>query len=209
MSMNLGLERIEFNHKRNELNLLAKFYSRFKFKVFKIQDLTYEEEDVDLKVVERLTHHVEELEAIEAWIDWPNPELTKKLWSARSKFGSHLNGWLGVDLYRGFSLKGSQNTMGLSDRPRVGDRFELQQSVPLSFSHVRGIAEDFGTIVVRLKGNKYRHRALPLTPDILEAVDKLAKWDGFEKSKRKCLEAETIILPAKEPLELEVVHVGK
>lgn len=214
MNRGVGIERIAFDHERDELPRLERYIAKTLKMVVNRQKLTYEEGDVDMAIARKFFEHVQELEAIEDWIFQPNPNLSERLWSAKRKFDRLLKEWEGKDLYRGFSLGGlqgkwKQNTLGLSARPELGDRFTYLPESPLSFSHIRGVAEHFGDVVVKLDWRSNVDRILPLTPSLLEAVAMLYDGSGFYKEKRKWLEAETIVLPNKKPLELEIVQVGR
>ena len=182
--------------------------------------LQFDMSDVKEKEVEALSQFPDHLAMIEEWIGSADRDLSKKLWAARAAFLPHLSGWKHPTFYRGFDLRGAQIRMGF-DRQRwwgpaptqlkPGDKFSFIPESPLSFTHVKGVADTFGTVVVRIPGRSNYHRMLPLTPSLIYATD-LMTWrdkEFFKSMEFHNTEAETILLPDGKPLEFIVESVRR
>ena len=209
-------------HGQRDMHWLKKAIVRSLEMVLDVRTLTFDRGDVNFKVVEEMVlNHSEHLRIIGEWIGHPNYDFGAKLWEAQRALLPYLNGWKHPSFYRGFDTGSGQSHMGLKfargwfgPKPhelKVGDKFSYVADHPLSFSHVQGIAESFGKIIVKVSGRKQYHRMLPLTPTLVYAVDRLL-WDNsdiFKNDDSWVTEAETILLPSKEPIEFEVVSVGK
>lgn len=184
-----------------------------------IPELTFDKEDVDMKIVERMLRYPELLTAIDDWITVPDQDLLPKLREAMRVFGPMQKKTNHGKLYRGFNPKSvDQDTMGLQRRGwlgpkpaefRVGDKFSYVTQRALSFTHHQGTASVFGGVVISIDQNRYRGQLLEIGPELCYAI--MAADTNYDESHPPyyVTYGELVLLPNNRPVEFQVVSIGK
>ena len=220
MSEQVSQEKLTWADENTDMHWAQRYLAKALHMTLDVRSLTFDMSDVKEKEVEALSQYPDHLEAVAEWIVSADRNMTKTLQAVRRDLISHLSGWKYPTFYRGFHLRGSQIMMGFSKQRwwgpsptqlKPGDRFSFIPESPLSFTHVKGVADTFGSIVVRIPGRANYHRMLPLTPSLVWASDHLTWRDKefFKGMKHHNTEAETILLPDGKPLEFIVESVRK
>ncbi len=184
-----------------------------------IPELTFDKEDVDMKIVNRMLRHPELLKVIDDWISVPDQNLLPKLQEAMRVFGPMQKKTNHGKLFRGFNPKSvDQDTMGLQRRGwmgpkpadfRVGDKFSYVTQRALSFTHHEGTASVFGGVVISIDQNRYRNQLLEICPELCYAIGEADPDYAGADVPYYVTYGELILLPNKKPVEFQVVSVGK
>lgn len=184
-----------------------------------IPELTFDREDVDMKIVARMIKYPELLKAIDDWISVPDQALVPKLYEAQRVFGPMQKKTNHGKLYRGFDPKSIlQDTMGLQRKGwlgpkpadfRVGDKFSYVTERALSFTHHEGTASVFGGVVVSIDQSRYRHQLLEISPELCYAIMYGDDEEGAKKPPYYVTYGELVLLPNKKPVEFQVISRKK
>lgn len=214
MADQIALESVMLRSERKD-TLLRKVLIRALGLFAYIPELTYEKEDVDYKVVEKMLRHPELLNAVGDWIFEPSQELVPKLQEAARVF-TPLQKRLGyTKIYRGFNPKSiEQDTMGLQRKGwfgpkpadfKVGDKFSYVTERALSFTYHEGTASVFGGVVVSIDPRRYSGHLLSIDLELSQAIA-LAVDSDFDQSKLPYFVTygELVLLPSKRPVEFKV-----
>lgn len=175
-----------------------------------VPEMTFDRDDVDMDIVAKLQKHPLLLKAIDDWIWWPDYGLTPRLKEAQKVFSAIQKPKLYPKLYRGFKIgEEDQDGMGLQKEHRIklGDVFNYNTANPMSFTHFKGTASLFGTIVISVNTTQHAKYLLDLTPEVIYSlfhlngvVNKAPYWFTY---------GEVIILPSNKPLRCTVESIGK
>lgn len=207
MRNGVGFERIAFDNERMDPTVRR----RHNTKLFDtVGGLSYENEDIDREIVQKLLAYPNELQVISDWIQTPDGRLAPKLWEVKATLGGLIRPPSCGLLYRGFTpdrwyKSTRQDTMGVVANNRPGDQLRYHPFRPLSFSWVQGTAEEYGDVVVSTSCDKYMDRLLFITSEMMEAIFILFDGAGFESGDLRPTQAETILLPNGQDLEFVVI----
>lgn len=180
-----------------------------------IPELTYNLDDVDRRVVDRMIRFPDLLKAIDQWVLMPDQELVPILREAARVFTPMQRKHNHAKIYRGFNPKSTdQDTMGLQrqgwfgPRPadfRVGDKFSYVTERALSFTHHEGTASVFGGVVVSIDPKRYQGNLLNIDFDLSHAIS-LADDSDYEKRELPyyVTYGEFVLLPNKRPVDFRV-----
>lgn len=184
-----------------------------------IPELTFDKEDVDMKIVQRMLKYPELLKAIDSWIEVPDQKLVAQLYEAQRVFGPMQKKTNHGKLYRGFDPRSIlQDTMGLQSKGwfgpkpsefQVGDKFSYVTERALSFTHHEGTASVFGGVVVCIDQNRYRGQLLEISPELCYAIMYGDDEESSNKPPYYVTYGELVLLPNKKPVEFKVVSRKK
>lgn len=130
--------------------------------------VTFQQEDIDQRVVRELIPNKDLLEAIEAWITRTDYSLQPKLIEAKRVFESIQTPPCRGVLYRGFSANGKDIEDIIAD-VRPGDTFEFTPRQMLSFSFHQGTVKDFGDTIISIDYQENKDRCLHITNEVVMA----------------------------------------
>lgn len=211
-------------YKPYDLRVMSAF-DRFMIRVAErfthLPKMTFDHSDINFDAVARLSDpkYKAHLEAVFDWMQLPDRRYLPRLQAAAVALRPLLRRNIHRKLYRGFNVgQMGQDTMGLvrdnqyqgNNIPelKVGDRFTYRSDWALSFTHFKGVAETYGSIVVSIDAQRYYKRLLPFTPELVYLMHTFGNMEdklGFEYY---FTYGEYLLLPSNEPVEFEVVAAG-
>lgn len=184
-----------------------------------IPKATFDREDVDPKVVEKLLKYPDLLDVIASWIDSPQQELLPDLIKAHKVLSPLIPRSKAKKLYRGFKLQGTgQQALGLQvkgffkKKPsnfQIGSQMEYVTDKAVSFSEFESTATVFGNAVVSIDYNRYARRLLNIDPNISFAIEYKSYPEEAKQRKFFLYYGEMVLLPSPEPIVFTIEAFGK
>jgi hypothetical protein len=186
-----------------------------------LPELTFDRDDVNMGIVEKMLKHPDLLKVVDEWIFEPKPEYVPRMWEVKKAFSSYQKPSQYKKIYRGFSPSSlDQETMGLSRQGffggrtsaefQPGDKFNHVTQRPLSFTHHEGTANVFGGVVISIDPAKYANQLLDISPELCYAI---MRTDMTEEKIGKLpyyvTYGELVLLPSDKPIEFVVESINK
>lgn len=212
----VSLEEMSLDERLKDSSFLKKISLKLLSKLGVMPKLTFDETDIDLEIVEKLLKHKKALQFIDEWIWEPYQEFSSDFDKYKNLINSITNAPHVPYYYRGFDIKGEQNYMGLGEIKKflfikyqskkdfkVGDTFTITTDKLTSFTYFEPTANDFGKIVIKVKGRELYSRALHITPNVIYALQKMS---GYEKSKTGFFShyGESVFVPDGKPITFQI-----
>lgn len=183
-----------------------------------IPKLTFDQEDVDMRIVEKMCKHPELLKVIDDWIFTPDQDLVPKLEEARRVFSAIQKPKMHPKLYRGFDVSEiDEDNMLTADKTwygklnvngKPGDKFTHVTKRALSFTHHEGTASSYGKIIATLDPAKYKNRLLDISLELCYALYEVDPSYKDKKPPYYTTYGEYILMPSKEPIEFVIDSIG-
>lgn len=178
--------------------------------------ITFELEDVDQSIVNKLLKYEKELLIVDDWVFSTNYDLVDKLREIAPKLNSVSRPKIQPRYYRGFSVNPGQQTMGLVDKHwffgeslkkniAKGDVLISEVAKPMSFTSHIPTAEIYGNIIVSIDGRKHHRQMLHITREMIVALHQITEMN----SKYYTTYDESILMPMDEPLEFRIDFLPK
>lgn len=213
----LALEAIMHSDQR-KVTKTHKFLLKLVGLMGNVPKMTYDREDWNPKIVERLMKYPDLLKTVADWIAEPDQKHIGNLIKAFKTFAPIQPRYNIKKLYRGFNLTGSgQQALGLKTKgffrkkPAnfvVGGKMEYVTDKAVSFTEYEVTATAFGNAIVSIDYNKYRNRLLNIDPNLIIAVSRLDD-PTWEPQDHGYYYAEHVLLPSPEPIEFTIEAFGK
>lgn len=198
-----------------KVRLLTKLANVFGF----VPQYTFEDSDIDFKLVEKYLKHKDLLKVIDEWVWNTNHDLLPLLKKAKKTFDTFDKSKVYPKYYRGFNLGTGQQDLNLSVKGwfgpkirkdvKVGDKLKFIPDKPLSFTHHRPDADNFGKIIISINGPSNNSRLLHITNECIVAL--MIMDDPDYRSKRLTsyyvTYAESVLLPDGNPIEFTVENI--
>ena len=173
--------------------------------------LSFQKEDVDMKIVEKMLKHKDLLTAVDKWIWETDYKLLEQLQVAKKVFGTIQKPPTHQYLYRGFSIDSGQQNTGIDEKYKkikIGDKWSYTPDNPMSFSWHKGTTSAYGNIIVSADYTAISKRCLHITHEMIYALFAMdGNWnptDDFYISTY----AESVLLPDGKPIEITLVSKG-
>lgn len=172
----------------------------------------FEREDVDEDVVRELMKYPDYLHAVMHWVENGDYKQVEQIRQAKKVFDRIYHPKKRDSLlYRGFSLGGGQQNLGLTDEAlstmNPGEEFTFLPDKLLSFSQYREITKSYGNVIVTIDCEREDNRVFHISNEVLVAAFMEQSTDKvFRNEYRYFSYFESVFLPDGQPLKFKLLH---